>query len=609
MHLRQIALALMALLAAGSSAALPGSPDEDPTVQPFSWANAFIYYVDIDRFSSGARSNDTMLGRKRTDGFGLSAGTFHGGDLAGLRMRLDYIASLGAGAVMISPPVEQVHGVFPGAMGLFGAYGYDGDRALDYTYIDPSFGTVNEMRRFVQQAHRRGLRVVMALQMCYPGPPTLRDMCEFGFGKTVLGWEECIPWQPGIGETYNDLPVDASEDRSWERWWGSSWLRAGLYGAPCNDPSCLGKGMRFRNLDALGDRVEIPGFLAYKWDKYSDSEYAVPAASKYRRGSGTVAFFQAMWAASWVREFGIDGIALEDAMMLSSDMLMMLGRNCQQSLDEWRKQELQGGDPASAWTEPFMLIGMPGSDPEYKAPVDSEKALRLNGLVITPGREAGSHGGCLLDESDDSPAVTSEIGSRPLLRIRAISWPGVRLCRGVSADLARTLLLRRGPVLALYGDETGRKGEQSGDFTFAPKEAMDSDMNFPRDVDRAGQWAVDRFSYSYTLSSDTGLSEWQRIGQFRLRNIAVGAGVSERYPGGAECRVYESGSYRNAVLIYLGTGSELGVGRCFRNGETLRDAMTGRNMTVSGGKVPLAGGGLHLIENYRRPYIPKPILE
>jgi alpha-amylase len=216
----RFALALAALLlAGGAKAALPKSGG-DPMAQPFSWDNAFVYYASIDRFASGSHSNDNALGRTRADSFGIEAGTFHGGDLAGLRMRLDYIASLGASVVMISPPVEQVHGVFPGALGLYGAYGYDGSRTLDYTYIDPSFGTVNEMRRFVRQAHARGMRVVMSLQLCHPGPPTLRDMCEFGFGKTVLGWEECIPWQPGIGESYDDMPIDLSEDRSWNRWWG-----------------------------------------------------------------------------------------------------------------------------------------------------------------------------------------------------------------------------------------------------------------------------------------------------------------------------------------------------------------------------------------------------
>lgn len=611
MHKWHFALSLMALLAAGSAAALGGNPAEDPRAQPFSWEGAFIYYVNIDRFSNGSRSNDGALGRKLHDGLGFSAGTFHGGDLAGLRMRLDYIASLGASAVLISPPVEQVHGVFPGAMGLYGAYGYDGSRALDYTYLDPSFGTVNEMRRLVQQAHARGLRVLMSLELNYPGPPTLRDMCEFGFGKTVLGWEECIPWQPGIGETYNDIPIDLTEDWTWSRWWGPEWLEARIYGRKCDEAGCLGKGMRFRNQDALGNKVELPGFLVYKWDKYADSEYAVPAAAKYRRGRGTVAFFQSMWAASWVREFGLDGIAVDDAMMLSPDMLMMLRRNCGDALEDWRRVERQdGGDSAARWSDPFMLIGMPVAGHAIRADggEDAAKLASLGAIVVPPGEKAMDEGGCATGD-DDSGA--SWLGGRGLLRIRSLSWPGVGLCRGVVAGLARELLLRRGPVIAVYGDETGRgKGEASGDFSFAPKVAMDSDMNFPRDVDRAPQWAADRFSYSYTLAADQGLSEWQRIGQFRLRNLAVGAGVPERRKDGAECRVLDEGGRRNAVLIYLGGAGEIDVGGCFGDGDTLRDAMTGRNMTVSGGKVQLTGGGaLHLIEEYRRPSAPRPILD
>ncbi|MGN0909392.1 MAG: alpha-amylase family glycosyl hydrolase [Succinivibrio sp.] len=609
MHTKQLALALLALLSSWRCGAVPEAAAGDPAGEPFSWSNALVYYVDIDRFSNGSRSNDLALGRQESDSFGLSAGTFHGGDLAGLRMRLDYIASLGASAVMISSPVEQVHGVFPGAMGLYGAYGYDGTRALDYTYIDPSFGTVNEMRRFVQQAHESGLRVVMSLQLCFPGPPTLRDMCEFGFGKTVLGWEECIPWQPGIGESYDDMPVDLSEDPSWNRWWGPKWIRAGIYGEPCADASCMGAGMRFKNLEALGERVSVPGFLAYKWDKYANPEYAVPAASKYRGGSGTVAYFQTMWAASWVREFGLDGIALDDALMLSPDMLMMLERNCSMALEDWRKLEREGGgDPASRWSAPFMLIGVQGAGPHKSSGGAGNEArmAALGAIAAPPPDPQGSSGKCSAGGGDGPEGGTLRRGT---LLIHSISWLGRGLCRGVPAELAGSLLLRRGPVLAVYGDETGRKGGAAGDFTFAPKVSMDSDMNFPRDVDRARQWAADRFSFSYTLSSDPGLSAWQRIGQFRLRNIAVGGGRSEFTKSGAECRIFESGGYRNAVVLYQGNAAEIEVGRCFGDGEILRDAATGRNMTVSGGRVLLSGGGLHLIERYRRPSVPKPILD
>lgn len=602
MNMKRIMLLCTALiLSAKPAGAVNNSISiEDPRVWPFSWDNAYVYYVNIDRFSNGSRSNDSIFGRKRTDSFGLKTGTFHGGDIAGLSLKLDYIASLGVNVIMITPPVEQVHGIFPGGMGLYGAYAYDGSHALDYTYIDPSFGTINDMRRFIQQAHRRGIRVVMSLELCYPGPPTLRDMCDFGFGKTVLGWEECVPWQPGVGENYSDLPVDLSEDRSWNRWWGSDWLFSGIYGDKCTAVSCLGEDMRFRNTDVMSNKVDLPGFLIYKWDKYANTEYAVPAAAKFRHGSGTVAFFESMWAASWVREFGFDGIAIDNAFSLSEDMLMMLKRNCAQALEDWRALE-KSGELAAKWQEPFMLIGMQNKKFPVKLKKDEikEKLDHLDAFVVPSDRDPSMSSGCVLAQGQDSRMYPY---TGKTILIRSLSVPGAHLCRGLYFSQIRKFLLMKEPVMAVYGDETQRKSEQLREF--APELAADSDMNFPRDVDRAKQWAADRFSFSYTLSSNRVLSVWQKIGQFRLRNPAVGGGNSEVHQDGGECRILQKGDYRNAVIIYFGGKSEIEAGSCFKDGDSLRDAMSGRGITVLKGRIPIDDNGmLHLIEKYRRPYI------
>lgn len=69
------------------------------------------------------------------------------GDLAGLRSRLDYIASLGASAVWLSPlhPADSYHG-------------YD---VTDYDAVNPDYGTAEEFEAFVAEAHARGIRVYL----------------------------------------------------------------------------------------------------------------------------------------------------------------------------------------------------------------------------------------------------------------------------------------------------------------------------------------------------------------------------------------------------------------------------------------------------------------
>ncbi len=70
------------------------------------------------------------------------------GDLAGIRQRLGYIADLGADAVWISP-------FFTSPMKDFG---YD---VSNYTDVDPMFGTIEDFRALVADAHRLELKVMI----------------------------------------------------------------------------------------------------------------------------------------------------------------------------------------------------------------------------------------------------------------------------------------------------------------------------------------------------------------------------------------------------------------------------------------------------------------
>lgn len=70
------------------------------------------------------------------------------GDLTGIRERLPYISELGADAVWISP-------FFPSPMKDFG---YD---VSNYNDVDPMFGTIEDFRALVADAHNLGLKVMI----------------------------------------------------------------------------------------------------------------------------------------------------------------------------------------------------------------------------------------------------------------------------------------------------------------------------------------------------------------------------------------------------------------------------------------------------------------
>jgi len=120
-----------------------------------------IYFLLPDRFENGDRANDQggLTGGRLVTGYDpTDAGFYHGGDLKGLRARLDYIRHLGATAIWVGPifrnkPVQ-------GPPGNESA-GYHGYWITDFTHVDPHLGTDGDFKALVDAAHARGLKVYM----------------------------------------------------------------------------------------------------------------------------------------------------------------------------------------------------------------------------------------------------------------------------------------------------------------------------------------------------------------------------------------------------------------------------------------------------------------
>ncbi|MFL6845121.1 MAG: alpha-amylase family glycosyl hydrolase [Allosphingosinicella sp.] len=151
---RLCAALAMAICASGPVSAADTYLDRPPS-------DEIVYFVLPDRFENGDPANDRggLAGDRLQTGFDPAAkGFYHGGDLKGLTRRLDYIAGLGATAIWLGPiyrnkPVQ-------GPPGQESA-GYHGYWITDFTDVDPHFGTREDLRRFVDAAHARGMKVYL----------------------------------------------------------------------------------------------------------------------------------------------------------------------------------------------------------------------------------------------------------------------------------------------------------------------------------------------------------------------------------------------------------------------------------------------------------------
>ena len=135
----------------------PGPPSALPAQHslraPLTGEN--FYFVMADRFFNGDTANDKggiASDDPEVHGFDPTRkGYFHGGDLAGLRQKIDYIKGLGTTAIWLTPSFKnravQDNNGFPSA-------GYHGYWVTDFTQIDPHFGTNAEF----EGADRRGAR-------------------------------------------------------------------------------------------------------------------------------------------------------------------------------------------------------------------------------------------------------------------------------------------------------------------------------------------------------------------------------------------------------------------------------------------------------------------
>ena len=157
---------------------------EKPGYQREGFSNADVLYMLMpDRFASGSDANDQIKGMNSYVVDRSQPSLRHGGDLEGLRQHLDYFVELGVTALWFTPVLENNS---PDSNGFSTYHGY---ATTDYYKVDPRFGTNEEYRRLIDEAHQHGLKVVMDMIFNHCGfeHPWVKDMPSHDW-LNLPGW-------------------------------------------------------------------------------------------------------------------------------------------------------------------------------------------------------------------------------------------------------------------------------------------------------------------------------------------------------------------------------------------------------------------------------------
>ncbi len=115
-----------------------------------------LYMLMPDRFANGNPKNDAFKTMQDKLCDRQEPSLRHGGDLEGIRRHLGYFNELGVTALWLTPVLENDR---PADEGKYSTY--HGYATTDYYRVDPRFGTNEDYLQLVDEAHQRGLKVVM----------------------------------------------------------------------------------------------------------------------------------------------------------------------------------------------------------------------------------------------------------------------------------------------------------------------------------------------------------------------------------------------------------------------------------------------------------------
>lgn len=128
--------------------AFPVSADEK---EERKWQDESIYFIMVDRFNNGDKTNDFNVNTEDLK-------EYNGGDFKGITDKLDYLKEMGFTAIWLTPVFDNED------------KGYHGYWISDFYNTEEHFGTMEEFKALVEEAHKRDMKVILDFVVNHVGP-------------------------------------------------------------------------------------------------------------------------------------------------------------------------------------------------------------------------------------------------------------------------------------------------------------------------------------------------------------------------------------------------------------------------------------------------------
>ncbi|AZG72319.1 alpha-amylase family glycosyl hydrolase [Shewanella livingstonensis] len=146
-----------------------------------------FYFVLPDRFYNGDSSNDNGSTTESISQGGVdltSPRGFHGGDIKGIEQKLDYLQNLGITAIWMTPLLRnkaiQSDGI-----------AHHGYWIVDFTEVDPHFGTNDDLKLLIESAHQRGMKVFFDIITNHTADVIKYQECHQASGEFIAPNTQC----------------------------------------------------------------------------------------------------------------------------------------------------------------------------------------------------------------------------------------------------------------------------------------------------------------------------------------------------------------------------------------------------------------------------------